>query len=233
MINKIAVICPTYGRPNTFNQIYENWVENNAGQSDFWFVFEESEAELKNKTNALYKVSPSGERGMVRPLNFAAVELAETYTYLMFVGDDHRFRTHDWDKQFIEAFEGIGKTGYVYCPEGYHNENLATACAMSSNIVMALGYMALPKQKHLFVDVYWMRMMERLGRKYLPDVFIEHMHPNFGKGAYDANYAAVNSLDVGANDETVYNEWLAYDIDKDIEKVLTYIKKIDAGGAQY
>src|SRR5215212_10039824 len=175
MLNKIAVICPTYGRPDKFNEIYLNWKSNNAGYSDFWFVFEESENFLKDKTGAFFITAPPGRRGMVRPLNYAAAELCSRYNYLMFAGDDHRFRTPDWDKQFITAFEGMDGTGYVYGPEGYHNENLATACAMSSDIIRAIGYMALPGQFHLYVDVYWMRMMERLGKCYLPNVFIEHM----------------------------------------------------------
>ncbi len=224
MINKIAIICPTYGRPKSFNQIFENWQQHNTDLSDFYFVFEENEVHLQQQTQAKSIIAPSGTRGMVRPLNFAANILSQHYKYILFVGDDHRFRTADWDAQFIQAFENLNGTGYVYAPEGYHNENLATACAFSSNIVRAIGYACLPTLKHLFVDVYWMDMMAELGKAYLPNVFIEHMHPVYGKSNWDENYTAVNDTAIGEHDKQTYEHWKLTQKNHDIDTIKSALK---------
>lgn len=215
-MNKIAIICPTYGRPDTFNEVHLNWIETNAGYSDFYFVLEKSEQHLTEKTEANCIIVEQGQRGCNRPFYHACQELKEKYSYLAFVGDDHRFRVKDWDKKFIEALQ---TAWLVYGPEGYHNENLATACAFRSEIVKKLGYLVPPNFKHLYMDNVWMDIGKEMGIKYLPDVPIEHMHYLFGKAPHDEAYAAVNAESMYNEDRVNYENYKATQFEADIKKL--------------
>lgn len=124
-----------------------------------------------------------------------------------FMGDDHCPRTVGWDQAYLDALRELG-TGIVYGNDLLQGEALPTQCAMTSDIVRALGHMAPPGLTHLFVDDYW----RDLGRsadclRYLPDVVVEHMHPVAGKAEWSEGHRRVNAPAMYQADSDVYMDY--------------------------
>lgn len=155
--------------------------------------------------------------GMAGALN-AALDYASG-DILVFVGDDHRFRTPGWDRIVADANAEIGG-GILYGNDLLRGEDLASAVFMDARIVRALGWMALPGCKHLFLDDAWMTLGRALGRlRYLPDVIVEHMHPTAGKAAWDADYARVNAPELYQHDAAFFHTWVRDGLAGDVERV--------------
>jgi hypothetical protein len=158
--------------------------------------------------------------GMGPPLNAGAVDVAPKCDIVGFIGDDHRFRTSGWDQTITEALASIGG-GIAYGDDLAQRQNLATQVFISSSIVMALGWMALPGAKHLFLDNTWMTLGGSMSRLiYVPQVVIEHMHPYFGKGEMDEGYERVNASPVVEHDRAAYEAWVRDGAREDIAKAL-------------
>ena len=70
-----------------------------------------------------------------------------------FPGDDMVPGTPHWDYFLTRAIEDLGGTGFSY-PWGIR-EDVPEAVVLSSDIVAALGWMALPCCQHFFIDNAW------------------------------------------------------------------------------
>jgi hypothetical protein len=143
---------------------------------------------------------------MVAALNEAAARVAadSSVTAIGFLGDDHRPRTPGWDASYLSALNEIG-AGIVYGNDLLQYDFVPTQCAMSASIVRALGWMAHPSLKHMYVDTLW-RDMANVARRlrYLPDVIVEHMHYLNGKSVQDDGYKRVNAAEVFSADEQAF-----------------------------
>jgi hypothetical protein len=160
---------------------------------------------------------PSGT--MVTALNFAADMASKDAFAVGFMGDDHCPRTHGWDQAYLDALKDLG-TGIVYGNDLLQGGSLPTQVAMTSDIVRALGYMAPPALRHMYVDNFWLS----LGRaadciRYLPDVIVEHRHPLAGKAQWDEGYMRVNDRAVYRADEQAFAEYVRTQLADDAAKV--------------
>lgn len=120
-------------------------------------------------------------------------------------GDDHIPRTVGWDAAVTDA---LLTPGIAYGDDGIQGEHLPTAPFISSEIVEALGWYALPTCRHLFIDDCWKALGQDLGvLRYLPNVNIEHMHPAAGKAEWDAGYERANANGAMEVDRAAFNAW--------------------------
>src|SRR6185369_12372824 len=137
-----------------------------------------------------------------------------------FMGDDHRPRTHGWDKAYLDALREMG-TGIVYGNDLLQGERLPTQVAMTSDIVRALGYMAPPKLVHLYFDNFWLDLGKAADCiRYLPDVVVEHMHPIAGKAKWDDGYKRVNASSMYEHDAAAYAEYKRDHFADDVARVV-------------
>jgi hypothetical protein len=94
---------------------------------------------------------------------------------------------------------------------------------MQSRMIKALGFMAPPAMRHLYLDNFWKELGEAVGGLvYLPDVIIEHLHPVNGKAEWDERYRAVNAPDKDAADRQA---WMEYRSGAPFELVLRQVRK--------
>jgi hypothetical protein len=122
------------------------------------------------------------------------------------LGDDHRPRTSGWDARIAAALE---QPGVAYGDDLIHGERLPSAPFVSGSIVAALGWYFLPQLEHMYVDDAWRELAAAAGvLRYLPDVVIEHMHPDVGKGDWDDLYRRVNADEAVARDRGMFEAWL-------------------------
>jgi hypothetical protein len=225
MTADLLVIVPTRNRPQNARALYESWEATVTGRADLLFVCDDDDPQLDSYKNQMSWMPRSyllvGPRlRMVGSLNAAATSQGVQYKYIGFMGDDHRPRTKGWDQRFCDILSK-SPASVVYGNDLLQGEKMATAVAMTSDIVRTLGYMAPPSMVHLCVDLVWNLWGERLGTlTYLDDVVIEHMHPANGKALNDLGYIEVNSYDMMKRDSEAY---FAYrdggQLDTDIEKL--------------
>ena len=212
----VLVIVPTRGRPDASVEFHKEFLAKSM-ISDLMFAIDEDDADSYSRIEGvLYEVNP--RMGMNGTLNYVATKYADKYKYIAFMGDDHRVRTFGWD---IVMTEKIGSLGVAYGNDLIQGQALPTAVLMSSNIIKAIGYMAPPKQKHMYLDNFWLDLGTRLNAiHYLEDVIIEHLHFSVGKSDMDSSYQETNDSAIYNADKVAYDEYLSTQMDVDIEKIL-------------
>ena len=143
---------------------------------------------------------------------------AARYGYLASFGDDHGPRTAGWDERLASAIETIGGTGIAWGNDLHQHENLPTAPVISADIPRVLGWMVLPGVVSKFCDNAWRDIADLAGcRAYVPQVIIEHVHPDAGKAALDDTYRDGNAH--WARDEAAYLAWAQNQRDLDAQAV--------------
>lgn len=207
-------IVPSRGRPDNIRELIEAW-EATRDEARLWVCVDDDDPRLEEYRALQFPewsgliIAPRMRLGGT--LNhFAAGAVSMGHSIIGFMGDDHRPRTPHWDSVIAETIDAVGGTAVVYGNDLLQGKTLATAVAVSANIIDILGYMVPPGQTHLFLDNAWMDMGRVAGNLvYRHDVIIEHVHPVAGKAEWDDTYKEVNSGAMWDADEGVYAAWLA------------------------
>lgn len=215
MADDLLVIIPTRGRPRAVPEIVQAWDDTGA-TADLLFCVDKDDPELAGYKAHAKALADDGRvrfvfwarKRLVGTLNQAAVKNTPDYRFLAFMGDDHRPRPADtpWDERIRVCLSG--GPGIVYGNDLLQGEAMATAVAMTSDIVATLDYMAPPAMVHLCVDLCWLDWGRGMGRiTYLPDMVIEHLHPANGKAELDQGYEEANSPERASADSAAYYDY--------------------------
>lgn len=168
----------------------------------------------------------SAPTGFVSCVNRGARAIVDDVSIVGAFGDDVLFRTPGWD---LEVGKALATPGMAYGDDlvgsVLHGKPHPTAVWVSSEIVRALGWLALPTIEHQWADDVWRDLFEAAGcARYLPHVVVEHLHPAVGKAEMDPTYEAI----FGGNDEAAtraardfaaYEAWKADGMARDVETV--------------
>ena len=200
----IRVLCPSRGNPAAAHDAADALTATAVLPTTSFLAVTDEDDPLHVQYDMPQLIVPTAAGGnMNNALNYAA--LREAADIIGFIGDDHRFRTKGWDAT-IEAT--LARPGIAYGDDLGQHEALPTAVFISRVIVQALGWYGLPGAYHLYLDDTWKRLGEEAGcLHYLPDVIIEHMHPAFGKGVWDANHILAQNAARIAHDYAIYQAW--------------------------
>lgn len=118
------------------------------------------------------------------------------------IADDVLPHTQKWDIRLIKA---AGKDGVAFGNDGINGEALATHPVIGGEFARELGFISLPGTKRIYMDTALTEIAKRKGvLRYLPDVYLEHLHFSNGKSPYDETYAKPHAND----DKKVYEAWL-------------------------
>ena len=211
-MRNMAILVPSRHRPHNIAELIKSLDEVET-ESDLIVIVDDDDNQMDAYLELgcdIWVVERQG-KGMARPLNFVANQLVDKYRHFCFLGDDHRPRTKNWDTHFINALDELG-TGLVYGNDLFQGENLATAVAMTGDIVKALGGMTPPNMIHLYLDNFWMTLGRDLGAlRYMGHIIIEHLHPVAGKAEWDAGYVEVNAQEVYSADAKAFHEYITGD----------------------
>lgn len=223
---ELVAIVPSRGRPEAAAQLAAAFEETCTADTRLLFAIDDddptAEGYYKLAADRGTWVLTQFTKSMNEALNQAAGwSCAEWEPFaIAFLGDDHRPRTRSWDTLYLAALHDLG-TGIVYGDDLLQGRNLATQCAMTSDIIRELGYMAPPSLTHLYLDNFWMSLGAGADcLRYLPDVVVEHVHPAAGKAKWDESYARVNSSEMYSKDEAAFRAHVGSgQLTADIEKV--------------
>jgi hypothetical protein len=221
-MSRLIVLVPTRGRPENIVELLQAFKDTNA-EANLVIVCDEDDPKLEEykATGANGLVYPREGKGMAKPLNKAANELAYRYDFLAFMGDDHRPRTQGWDIAIQEELSKLG-TGLAYGNDLIQGAGLPTAVFMTADIVRTLGGMVPPNMIHLYLDNFWLELGRDLNAiAYREDVIIEHLHPIAGKAQWDEQYREVNAQEVYSADAIAFKQYMASDEYKHLIEELT------------
>lgn len=208
-------IVPSRGRPDNIRALIEAW-EATRDEARLWVCVDDDDPTgpgYEALTLPPWVTLSSGERLRLGGTLNAWADVAvhhDNFSVIGFMGDDHRPRTPHWDSLILETISAVGGTAVVYGNDLLQGKTLATAVAISANIIDVLGYMVPPGMTHLFLDNAWGDIGRVVGNfVYRSDVVIEHVHPVAGKAQWDDVYKEVNSGEMWDADEKAYKSWLA------------------------
>jgi hypothetical protein len=231
-MRSLTVIVPSRGRPHTVAQLARVFRDTCTAATWLLFAVDEDDPEHQAYRDAVDEAlcayggvqlvaQPSGT--MVSALNHGARTLLEASGPVQpdaigFMGDDHRPRTKGWDRAYLDALTSL--PGIVYGNDRIQGAHLPTQCAISADVVRALGHMAPEALTHLYVDNYWLTLGRAAGCiSYLPDVVVEHVHPITGAVAWDDGHRRVNAPEMYARDRTAYEQYIAGHLAEEVTKV--------------
>jgi hypothetical protein len=159
-------------------------------------------------------------RQVVAWCNHLAAITVDTYWALGHVNDDNLPETPGWDERVLASLERQ-QTGFCFaddCHPGRPPGSLACHIFLTSNIVTALGYMAYPELRHLYVDDIWTQWGRASSIEFLGDVRIRHLHPTAVADVdEDDTYRAAAACDL--EDRPVYVSYLENGLQFDVAKI--------------
>jgi hypothetical protein len=220
----LLVIVPSRGRPQNVARLLKAVHETRRLDTHVWIGADDDDPALAEYEKVFSGLRGPGDKfaagprkGLAEWTNHAAGRHADHYPFLASFGDDHLPRTPGWDKALVRAVREMGGTGFSYPHDGVR-EDIPEAVVLSSDIVRALGWMALPECQHYFIDNCWADLGRHAGCiRYLRAVAVDHISPATGKVPADATYAA-SSEKISA-DQEAYAAWRAGRMPADVKVI--------------
>ena len=218
----LVYLVPSRGRPHNAAALIDAWAATSAGAAALVIAVDIDDPELGGYLELAEH--PGARFDWLRwhvgdrlrlggTLNALAPTLAVGRAGVGFMGDDHRPKTSGWDAKILAELHAT-PGAVVYGNDLVQGAALPTAVALSSAIILELGYYVPPGAVHLYLDNYWRELGRRLNTlRYLPATIIEHQHPLAGTAPTDAGYAEVNAPALYAADEAVWRRYVAEDLD--------------------
>jgi hypothetical protein len=216
----IVILVPSRGRPDRAKAMVESVRQMATGPVGVRVIVDADDPAVMEYEGIVavedYVVLPH-RVGYARSLNAVASTLWDDFTIIGAFGDDVLFRTWNWDQMVEEA---LTEPGIAYGNDLVHAAGHPTAIFMSSAIAKALGYIAIPQSRHLWVDDAWKLLGQKTGTlRYLPNVICEHMHPVVHKAEMDQTYHEVYDSVLGHQDHLGFLDWQANHAESDAAKV--------------
>lgn len=223
MKKPILIVLASRGRPEKIEGFYETWRKTTSGYSEVLTCLDNDDPTLfEYKKHKDITIDISKGCWLCEKYNKIFIRF-NSYRYYYMVSDDHRIRTQNWEKTFMDKVEKSGGKGVCYGNDLMFGEKLPTAAFVSGNMLRPIGYIAIPGLIHMFVDKFFMELGKACGKLfYFPDVIVEHMHFTVGKSPIDPLYLRVNNKRIYEHDERIFLKWEKEQKQKDVNKIKAY-----------
>ena len=214
MSESLGIFVPSRGRPENIKALCQAFEATDVDCENLIVVIDRDDetwpryAEVTTFFGADLEIHTSTKRGMAEPLNWSSNRHQDSFDVFMFMGDDHRPRSKGWDRDLVNAVLTTDG-GIAYGNDLHAGASLPTACAVHQKIVQALHGMVPDTFTHLYIDDFWLRLGNDLGKvTYLPDTIIEHCHPFFGKADMDDLYQEINDPKMYSADKAAFDSYI-------------------------
>ena len=214
----LLVAVPSRGRPDKVARLVEACASRCRADTLLCFGFDlddcDLEADIRAAHGQMYETGPRDTlTGWTNKIVMANLEYAP---YFGSLGDDMVPVTPGWDERLIMVLEK-NRPGFAY-PNDLRRTDIPEAVVISRPVIRALGWMSPPFVTHWYQDNVW----ADLGRAtdslhYLPDVIVDHRHPNVTGEPADATYHdAAKGFDA---DLAAYQRWRLAGMAADVARV--------------
>jgi hypothetical protein len=230
------VIVPTKGRPQQFVRLVRAIWDTAAEPVDILALH--SPGDFQNYREHLSAMQHDAKplwplRSVTVPAEFdsysgklaraatAMRKYVTSHRFLAVLNDDHEPVTSGWDRAFKDAI-GNESFAVAYGPDGvWEDGQVPTAPFLTSSIVTALGWIALPGLQHILIDNVWMELAQGTDTlHFLRDVRIQHHHVDNGEAKWDATYRETqNNEPRNQQDRERWWAWQADGRESDIAKL--------------
>ena len=201
---KISLLCPTRGRPDSMERMWNSAVEHANYREDLECVFyvDNDDQASEEKATELGCEAVLGPRIVLSEMWNACYYIA-TGEIFMHCGDDLVFHRLGWDRMVVAEFEKYpDRIAFVHGRDGIANEKLGTHGFIHQAWVDAVGYFVPPYFSSLYNDTWLTEVANRIDRRvYLEAMYIEHLHFTSGKSPYDATYSDRRDGTISTNAE--------------------------------
>ncbi|NBR61468.1 MAG: hypothetical protein EBT86_07425 [Actinobacteria bacterium] len=228
MENKIAIVLPVrnFGtmRYERLPRCLDSYLEMTEGLADVFVLHDDDECDIYDpileKYPSVNNLCIKSGLTLMEKINVPALDIANKYKHIGFIGDDIVFRTK-WESEFI-SFLSSRKIALAFANENTpYAGGLAAHPFINSSMVKAVGFFGCPVVTHQFFDNYWHEITLTIGEvKYFPDIIMEHRHPIVYKDIKDKLYEKIES-DFPMNRVNYINYKKSRMLD-DIRKMLEY-----------
>lgn len=202
----VLTICPSWQRGGGIDSFINAWGDTCSVDNTLLIALDETDSTLGRYLNRVSDANSVlvnvGPRMKMAPKVNRVFRDHPDYDYYVFVGDDHRFRTPNWDEILIER----NVRGVSYGDDLHQGEKLPTAFMLDGKVARALGYIFYPTLEHLYVDDYIKALGLRTYLRYVPEVVIEHLHPHAGKAEMDSSYMQSNAAEQYQKDQSAFRQ---------------------------
>lgn len=188
----ISVLCPSRGRSTFARELLESIRATAASNVELILRLDDDDpflgeyADLVTGSDVRFLIGP--RIVLSRCWNEAAD--AATADIMMLCGDDIRFRTADWDLRVHQEFSLCpDRLVLVHGRDGIQDAKVATHPFLHRRWVETVGYFVPPLFASDWNDMWLTEVADALGRRrYLPDIYTEHLHPAAGKYYLDQTH---------------------------------------------
>jgi len=199
--NLISLLCPSRSRPEELKRLIESVAKTALAPSrieiliyvdeddpkKFDYLLSHKNLTIDPTVSKLANVDLLIDEPLRTPIiNNILAERAQG-NILMIANDDQVFRDKNWDNRLDE--EAAKFSDEIYCMwfnDGRYQEKICTFPILSKKWVNTLGYIEPFLFEHFNCDLWiWQigKMINRL--HYIPDILVEHLHPDTGKSQPD------------------------------------------------
>jgi glycosyltransferase involved in cell wall biosynthesis len=188
----ISVLVPTRNRPANVRRLLSSAFETAETDVEFLFYVDDDDPTGSAVAELVRDVGGRTVVGDRIVLSQMWNELARKarHDVMMHCGDDIVFRSGSWDARVLDEFDSCNdKILFVHGDDGYQHNKIGTHGFLHRNWVDAVGYFVPPYFSSDYNDLWLTEVADALGRRrYLPEVYTEHMHPVIGKGEWDQTH---------------------------------------------
>jgi hypothetical protein len=227
MLDKIAIVLPVIDagaeRHKRLIRCLASYYEVTEGLSDIHVLHDTNECNIYHPILEQYPeifsyCIPTGLT-LMEKINVHALDIANKYKYIGFIGDDIVFKT-PFENQMI-SYLSKHTHAMAFGNDLIWNGKLPTHPFMTSKTVLAVGFFGCPAVEHNFFDNYWEMVFNALDTKeYMPEIVMEHMHPMVRKENTD--YLANVIADKLQLDKLKFSNYISRNLDLDLEKIRIY-----------
>lgn len=186
----ISILLPTHKRPEWLRRMMNSATVTAHGEIEFVIYVDDDDDSYSREDDYLQDATII--RGPKIPISdmWNMCQEQATGPIYMQAADDILFTTDGWDVKVKQAFPEDG-IAMVFANDGHpsRGDNHGTHPFVHKNWVDAVGYFLPPGYVADWSDQWLNDVARDIGRHiYLPDVWIEHLHPALGKAIYDKTY---------------------------------------------
>ena len=231
-MKKLLLLFPTRYRVELAQKAFKS-IKDNAVNSDVVFCFQANDSCL-NDYKAVFcgeKHIVCGDIGLSGKVN-ALVEKyfdPEIYDATFIHNDDQVVMTPEFDRLLLERLDKKEKeSGHrlwiLDWNDGIHHGNLCQSFATKEMLEIQEGKYFTGEMRHYFNDNIYKDVGTACGiLEYVPEVFIEHRHPDVGKAVRDKGY--LESMAHTNEDRVAYAKWKSETAPVLIAKMKRYIEE--------
>ena len=201
----MSLLCPSRGRPNDLERFILSVTDTatDPGRVEilvyvddddplkFDYILKHKSLCLEGNVQSLMNLNVFFDEPLSTPLlNNILAEHAQG-DVLMLANDDQVFCDKGWDNRLDE--ETAKYSDDIYCMwfnDGWYGEDICTFPIVSRRWVETLGYLTTPVFEKFNGDLWIWQIGQMVGRlHYIPDILVEHLHPDTGKAEADETTA--------------------------------------------